>query len=187
MKRYAISFVLLVSAFACSRGPVASAPVKKPIPATAAEAVGTTTIELAADDVIELNEDQSDAADDLVHTVPTGSFASVASFCDAQTKLVASKLVEVNANAHSSLSCEPISSGKDSGKPQADEQDLQPGKFQVRPARPRQKRLPLRHAHERETGVASGVSATIRGPNHCRQYCRIYPGCCLSGGDNRGR
>ena len=93
MKRYAISFVLLVSAFACSRGPVATAPAVEAVGTT----TGTTTIELASDDVIELTEDQSDAADDLVHTVPSGNFASVASFCEAQTKLVAKKIDEANA------------------------------------------------------------------------------------------
>jgi hypothetical protein len=85
MKRVAFSVVLLVSAFACSGSPEPE--VVTPVKAALEEAP-----------VIELSEDASDAADDLVHTVPTGSFADVAAFCAAQTKLVAPKIAEANAS-----------------------------------------------------------------------------------------
>jgi hypothetical protein len=82
MKRVAFSVVLLVSAFACSGTSVPEV----------APAVAQTTSE-----VIELSEDQSDAADDLATTVPTGTFADVDAFCEAQMKLVAPKVEEANA------------------------------------------------------------------------------------------
>jgi hypothetical protein len=82
MKRIAFSVVLLVSAFACSG---TSEPQLAP-------ALATTS-----SDVIELSEDQSDAADDLAKTVPTGNFADVDAFCEAQMKLVAPKVEEANA------------------------------------------------------------------------------------------
>ena len=97
MKRFAFSIVLLVSAFACSGSPEAEVPTKKlQRSETIATGTGTTTA-TSTGEVIELSEDESDAADDLVHTVPTGAFADVSSFCAAQTKLVAAKIVEANA------------------------------------------------------------------------------------------
>ena len=86
MKRFAFSVVFLVSAFACSGSSEAPVPAK-------AEPQAVTL----ASEVIELTEDQSDAADDLVHTVPIGAFADVDAFCAAQTKLVAPKIEEANA------------------------------------------------------------------------------------------
>ena len=91
MKRLAVSVVLLLSSFACSGSPEAEGPALAPS-ATAIE-VGSQP----ASEVIELSEDQSDAADDLATTVPTGAFADVDAFCAAQTKLVAPKVAEANA------------------------------------------------------------------------------------------
>lgn len=91
MKRSAVAFALLLSSFACSGAPEAEGPA--PAPPPAAMDVGSPE----TGEVIELTEDQSDAADDLATTVPTGAFASIDAFCAAQTKLVAPKVLEANA------------------------------------------------------------------------------------------
>lgn len=92
MKRFAISFALLLSSFACNGNPQTP---EGPAPAAPESAIEVGS--LPTDEVIELTEDQSDAADDLATTVPTGAFADVDSFCAAQMKLVATKVAEANA------------------------------------------------------------------------------------------
>lgn len=85
MKRLVVSVILLVSAFACS-----GTPEVEPSRVDAAPLSGSGT-------AVALSEDQSDAQDDLVHTVPVGAFTDVASFCATQMKIVAPKIAEANA------------------------------------------------------------------------------------------
>jgi hypothetical protein len=70
--------VLLASAFACNAQKDPEVPL--------------------APQVMAPSQDLSDAADDLVRSVPTGAFADVAAFCSAQMKLIAPKIVEANTS-----------------------------------------------------------------------------------------
>ena len=79
MKRFVVAAVLMTSAFACTGSPE----VMEPHTAAPAE--------------VELHEDAREAADDLVHTIPTGSFATVNEFCAAQKTLILPKIAEANA------------------------------------------------------------------------------------------
>lgn len=77
----------MTSAFACTGSPELMEP------RTAADA-GAAKAVLAKS---EISEDARDAEDDLVHTIPTGNFASIDAFCSAQKTLILPKIAEANA------------------------------------------------------------------------------------------
>jgi len=88
------------------------------------------------------------------------------------------------------MSREPISAGKHQAKQHGHQEALQGRKSDLGPAGPRKKRCSRRDIHCTAAAAFTGRGAgsvANRGPNHCRQYCWKYFGCCVSGGERRGR